>query len=255
VDWGFLDIVWQWIMGLGHVFRVLINELWGYIWVLKGWIEHALSLAGDAIVWVGQHLWRGIKALRKINFKHLWHKLKRAWTRFQKALEWYRKHVQEPIDRMRRQVWAIYRALFKPVIMFLDTFRPIIRVIGLFDRKLAAKLDHRLMALEGKLLWPITAILHRLNAFSSYFTALITTAGKLARPLLLESMRRDALLVWEVLTNPRALLYSPPERVGPPSLPSVEHDFREYLEQATGPYTMHEAEARDALRQGFEEAA
>ena len=104
-------------------------------------------------------------------------------------------------------------------------------------------------------MWPITTALHRLNAISSYFTALITTAGRLSRPLLLESMRRDALLVWEVLTNPRALLYSPPQ---PPLRPTVEaagRDFREYLEQGTGPHAMTEAEDHASLLQGYEEAS
>jgi hypothetical protein len=254
--------MWNWIDWVWSFSQRLVGDLWGWI----EWLWHQIGRLADwaldvfkyVFFWIRKGLtwmWRHIKALRKINFTHLWHKLKHAWTIYQKALEWWRKHVQEPIDRMRRQVWAIYRAFFKPVIMLLDTFRPIIRMIGLFNRKLAAKLDHRLIALEGKILWPITVTLHRLNEISSYFTALITVTGRLSRPLLLESMRRDALLVWEVLTNPRAVLYSPPEPAGPPSVQSVQRDFREYLEHGTGPYAMHEAEAKAALLQGYEEAS
>ena len=231
----------------------LIAWVWANFLAFVGWVGKAFEALGNALVWFGRHLWRGIKALRKISFKHLWHKLKHAWTIYQKALEWWRKHVQEPIDRMRRQVWAIYRAFFKPVIMLLDTFRPIIRMIGVFNRKLAAKLDHRLIALEGKILWPITATLHRLNGISSYFTALITVTGRLSRPLLLESMRRDALLVWEVLTNPRAMLYNPPERRPPTTMAATAQPLREFLRFGTGPLSETFPEDREEFLKGVEE--
>jgi len=245
--WDALMSVEQWVLDQLLAFSQWVIGIFQY---LGGFIDTLFR----GLRWFGEHLWRGIKALRKINFKHLWHKLKHAWTIYQKALEWWRKHVQEPIERMRRQVWAIYRAFFKPVIMLLDTFRPIIRMIGLFNRKLAAKLDHRLIALEGKILWPITVTLHRLNEISSYFTALVTVTGRLSRPLLLESMRRDALLVWEVLTNPRAVLYSPPEPVLRPTIEAAGRDFREYLEHGTGTLTLTEAEDHAAFLQGYEEA-
>jgi len=252
-------------VGIGE----LLSEMWAMIQSMMSWVMDQLIAfsqwvmglfnqvgqwiydLGQGLKWVGEHLWRGIKALRKINFKHLWHKLKHAWTIYQKALEWWRKHVQEPIERMRRQVWAIYRAFFKPVIMLLDTFRPIIRMIGLFNRKLAAKLDHRLIALEGKILWPITATLHRLNEISSYFTALVTVTGRLSRPLLLESMRRDALLVWEVLTNPRQAIQETIANPEPsPTISQTAEEIDVYAKTGAGPL----AEILDKMDQVFHEA-
>jgi hypothetical protein len=252
--WDWAGWAWDFVKSLYGDFLRILSWLWQEMVKFVRYVNYWFGQVFGWLRWVARHLWRGIKALRKINFKHLWHKLKHAWTIYQKALEWWRKHVQEPIDRMRRQVWAIYRAFFKPVIMLLDTFRPIIRMIGLFNRKLAAKLDHRLIALEGKILWPITATLHRLNEISSYFTALITVTGRLSRPLLLESMRRDALLVWEVLTNPRAVLYEKPERGPRPTIEAMSKDFAEYLRFGTGPLSMTEAEDRAAFLQGYEEA-
>jgi hypothetical protein len=128
-------------------------------------------------------------------------------------------------------------------------------VVALFNRKLAAKLDHRLMVLEGKIMWPITTALHRINDISSYVTALITTAGRLARPLLLESMRRDALLVWEVLTNPRRVIYSPPEPIQQATREAVCRDFEEYLRFGTGRLSLKDDAAHAAFLRGYEEAS
>jgi hypothetical protein len=249
------------------------NEIWDAMMSVERWVMDQLNAFGQWVIgnfqlvggfiddlfrgarWLGDHLWRGIKALRHLNFRKIWDKIHAGYERFNKALDWWKRHVQEPMDRMRRQIWGIYDTFFKPIVNFIDSLRTMIRPLALFNRKLAAKLDHRLMALEGKIMWPITTALHRINEISSYFTALITTAGRLARPVLLESIRRDALLVWEVLTNPRGALFEKLERPGTPSIESVQRDFREYLEHGTGPYAMYEAAARDAFRQGFEEAS
>jgi hypothetical protein len=250
-------------------FGEILTEVWAMIQELMSWVMDQLIAFGQWVIgifqqllgfintlfqglkWFGEHLWRGIKALRKVNFKTIWRTLKRAWNYYQKALEWWRKHVQEPIDRMRRQIWQIYRAFFKPVLMLLDSFRPIIRIIGIFNRKLAAKLDHRLVALEGKIMWPITHALHRLNEISSYFTAIITAAGRLARPLLLESIRRDALLVWEVLTNPRAVIYETiPNPEPQPTMSQTAEEVDVYLKTGAGPL----AEILDKMDQVFREA-
>jgi hypothetical protein len=251
----------------------IIREVWIMLQQLMSWVMTQLIAFGQWVIgifqylggfidtlfrglrWFGEHLWRGIKALRHLNFSKIWAKIKAGYNRFLQAFDWWRRHVLGPLERMRRQIWQIYRTFFKPIIMFLDSLRVFVRMVAIFDRKLAARLDHSLMALEGKILWPITALLKRVNEISSYFTALITTAGRLSRSLLLESLRRDALLVWEVLTNPRAVIYSPPKDFARPTIAAAGRDFREYLEQGTGTLTLTEAEDHAAFLQGFEEAS
>jgi len=254
--------MWNWIDWVWSFTQRLVGDLWGWIlWLwnniyrLAVWALDLFKLAFGWLQWFAEHLWRGIKALRHLNFSRIWAALKRGYNRFLHAYDWWRRHVLAPLDRMRRQIWQIYRTFFKPLVMFLDSLRVFTRMIAIFNRKLAARLDHSLMALEGKLLWPITAMLHRLNEISSYFTALITTAGRLARPLLLESMRRDALLVWEVLTNPRAVLYDRPKPISRPTTAAAYRDFEEYLRFGTGPMAMDEAENDAALLRGFEEGS
>jgi hypothetical protein len=253
--WNWLDWVWSFA-------QRLLNDLWGWIeWLwhqvgrLADWALDCFKAVWGGVVWFAQHVWRGITALRHLNFGRIWSALKRGYNRFLQGYDWWRRHVLAPLERMRKQIWQIYRTFFKPLVQFIDALRVFTRMIAIFNRKLAARLDHYLMALEGKILLPITALLHRVNAISSYFTALITEVGHLARPLLLESMRRDALLVWEVLTNPRAVLYSPPEPALRPTVEAAGRDFREYLEHGTGTLAMTEVEDHASLLQGFEEAS
>ena len=250
----YLDIVWDWIASIANTLWHWLEWVWWNFLAFVNWCVGVFVQVGQAIVWVAQKFWDGLKALRHLNFSRIWAALKRGYNRFLHAYDWWRRHVLGPLDQMRRQIWQIYRTFFKPLVMFLDSLRVFTRMIAIFNRKLAAKLDHRLIALEGKILWPITATLHRLNEISSYFTALVTVTGRLSRPLLLESMRRDALLVWEVLTNPRAVLYEKPERGPRPTIEAMSKDFAEYLRFGTGPLSMTEAEDRAAFLQGYEEA-
>lgn len=236
--------LWRWIVWL-----------WDNVLTLWDWALNAFKDVWTGIAWFGQHLWRGITALRHLNFGRIWSALKRGYNRILQGLDWWRRHVLAPLDRLRRQIWQIYRTFFKPIILFIDSLRVFVRMIAIFDRKLAARLDHYLMSLEGKILWPITALLKRVNEISSYFTALITTAGRLARSLLLESLRRDALLVWEVLTNPRGMIYKPAEPMARPTIAAAGQDFREYLQHGTGPLSMTEVEDHASFLQGFEEAS
>lgn len=232
--WSILgDIYYAIQAGVEWVYQQLLAL---YRWVYAALVEVGQTFVAiaNSFVWFGKQLWRGLTALRHLHFGSIWSAIKRAYNRLVRAFDWWRRRILEPLDRLRRQIWQIYRRFFKPLLMFLDSLRVFTRMMAVFNRKLAARLDHYLMGLETKLMYPITALLRRVNEISSYFTALITTAGRLARPLLLESLRRDALLVWEVLTNPRQAIYSPPERVTPRTLPQLSRDFREYAESGTG---------------------
>lgn len=96
-------------------------------------------------------------------------------------------------------------------------------------------------------------MLEQVNEVSSYFTAPIATAGRLGRTLLLEPLRRDPLLVWEVLVNPRAVLYGPAETLPRPTVAAAGQDFREYLHFGTGPPSLTEEAGHTVLLQGFKE--
>ena len=233
-----------------------ISNLWGNVdarfsWVyihldlLGGWILRGLRKLGDALS-------RALKALTHLKPSDIWHALKRAYERLKKAYKWYKKHVQEPIDRIRRSIMDLYNTFFKPIIRVIDTFRVFVRFISIFNRKLAAKLDRALFKLESKIMYPITAMLKRLNELSSYVRAIVTAGGLLDRVMVLETLRRDASLVWEVLTNPKATIYEPIAGPEPQSHKAAVNDLHVWLQTGGGPL-MEEMEAitkavRDDIR-------
>jgi len=208
-----------------------INTTWEVLCQLGDWITAGARVIKNA-------LGRAFGAFAHLNFSSIWRAVKRAYDRFRRALAWYQKHVQAPLDRLRRTIWDLYNRFFRPIIRVIDSFRVFIRMIAIFDRRLAAKLDGALFRLEAKIMYPITALLKRVNELSSYTRAIITSLGLLDRVLLLESLRRDALLVWEVLTNPRGRIYGPIVHPEPRTQSRRVNDSREFLAAQTGYYRL-----------------
>jgi hypothetical protein len=199
-----------------------VNRLGSALQALGAWIVAGARLIKNALAGF-------FRALAHLNFRAIWNALKRAYKRLKDARAWWRDHVQAPLDRIRAQIHQLYRTFFRPIINIIESMRGAVRILSIFNRRLAARLDQRLAWLESKVMWPITTMLHRLNAISSYVRALFTASGLLDRIVVIESIRRDALLVWEVLTNPRAVIYAP-EKPGPPR--STRPVLREHIDDA-----------------------
>ena len=234
-----------------QVWEEVIN-LWGYIFQAFDWVYQHLQLLLDWIVRglkaLGSALWRALQALGHLNFRAIWNALKRAYERFQRALRWYQKHVQEPLDRIRRTIMDLYNRFWRPILRMLDSFRVFIRLLSIFNRQLAAKLDGALFSLEAKLMYPITAVLQRVNELSSYVRAIITASGLLDRVLTLETLRRDASLVWEVLTNPRARIYEPIVKPQPYTYDQLKVDVGVFASTGAGPIADYIDQARVNIR-------
>ena len=233
--WDWVNYIWGWVGDW-------IGNVWAWItWLydnLKAFAQWAYGALSNAFRWLGtgfRWVLRHLAALRHLNFSSIWAALKRAYNRLLAALAWLRKRIVDPLEAMRRQILQIYRRFFQPIIRFLDSLRVFVRFIALFNRKLAAKLDARLWSLEAKILSPITTALRRLNSISSHLGALVTALGYLDRVTLLESLRRDASLVWEVLTNPRGRIFDKPDPVHLVDVHQVQADFRQFLDSDTGP--------------------
>ena len=228
----------QWV--LIDFWRAFV-AVWNWVVEVGGWILGAIRTVGRAIS-------RTLNALLHVKPSDIWHALKRLKKRYDDFRDWYKRNVTDPIDRMKRQIMDIYDTFFKPIIRFLDSLRVFIRIIGIFNRKLAAKLDARLFALEAKILWPITYSLRRLNSISSYMRAAFTALGMLDRTLLLESLRRDALLVWEVLTNPRGRIFDRPKPPASRTVADMKIDFHVFVETGGGVYGDYAEHGREVFR-------
>jgi hypothetical protein len=105
--------------------------------------------------------------------------MKKAWDYYRRFGKWYQDHILAPMQRMRAQILKIYRDIFKPVIQVLDSVRVATRIIAVFNRKLAGRIDSALFRLEAKILYPITETLRRLNGLNSILYAVITRTGRL----------------------------------------------------------------------------
>ena len=247
--WDWLGFAWNWMQGLFSV-------IWEwFVWLYQNvarFVDWTISVFTNAFGWIAtgfRWVFRHLKAILHLKPSDIWHALKEAYKRLKDLKDWYQRTVQEPIDRMRRNIMGIYNTFFKPIIRFLDSLRVFTRFIALFNRKLAAKLDARLWSLESKILWPITTALRRLNSISSQIRAYFTALGFLDRVLLLESMRRDALLVWEVLTNPRARLFEPTKALGSYTYADLHSDVQLYRDTRGGPIADYIEEAHRSVRE------
>jgi len=246
IQWtiDFVEDIWLWVQNAIAYLAAVIQYVWDTLVAVGQWVLDHVSVLIDGLRKAARAVGRGFNAVLHLNFRKIWDAVKRGYDRLRRALDWYMKHVQGPIDRLRRQVMEIYNRFFKPILRVLDTFRVMVRMVAVFNRKLAAKLDSRLFALESKLMWPITATLKRLNELSSHLRAIITAMGYLDRVLVLETLRRDALLVWEVLTNPRGRIFDRGKPAPAGTVRQVGQDARDYLLHGVGPYAELEPEWR-----------
>jgi len=247
----FYNWLWVVVQKLALYMQYFVYWAWNAInWLWTALYQVAVFL-WNGLVTFAKLLWRGLTALRHLRLADLWRAIKRGVERIRRALDWYYKRVIEPIDRLRRQIWRVYDRFFKPLLRMLDTFRVSLRILAIFNRKLAARLDSRLFSLEAKLMWPITATLRRVNELASHFRMITTARGYLDRTLLLESLRRDASLVLEVLTNPRARIFAPTAPAPRRTIPEIAADFQEYIRDGTGHFAAFEGRVREAYRKGL----
>lgn len=236
-----IAILWSEMAWVLSYFGQVLVTLWNWAVAIGGWILGAIRTVAGGI-------WRALQALAHLNFSQIWGALKRAYNRVMRTITWLRRRLIEPLDRYRRLILELYRRFWQPIIRFLDSLRVFIRIIGIFDRRLAAQLDAALFRLEAKILWPITAALRRINALSSQISAYFTVLGYLDRTLLLESLRRDALLVWEVLTNPRGRIFAKPTPPATRTVADMKSDFHVFVETGGGVYGDYAQHGREVFR-------
>lgn len=235
-------------MGLGDIF----SALWGYLRQFGSWVQvellALLRWSGGLLaalkpffsgIWskissVARTLWNHLRAIRSLNLSGIWNTFKKLYERFQRWLAWYQRHIMGPLDRIRAQLDQLYQRFFAPIIRFLDALRGPLRILAIFNRKLAAKLDGYLFRLEERVMAPLLAIYKRVNQLSSYFRAIITTLGYFDRSTLVESIRRDASLIWEVLTNPRSVIYNSIAQKPPLDVHAIKTATQDYLASQTG---------------------
>jgi hypothetical protein len=229
---GILD----WLGGLGSWLTGAWQWIKQEISAVADWAHRAFVSLGDWIKRWPLDLLKAVKWLTHLRLSDVWAWLKRMHKHLTDFEAWYKKYVSGPIDAQRRKILALYDQFFRPIVGTIDTFRKLTRIVAIFDKKLAAKIDQRLMALEGWFLAPITDALKRLNQLSSWARAITTELGYFDRTTELESLRRDCKQVWQVLTNPRGIFPTQPIpfTASDPKAPVI--NLLDYLQSKSGPY-------------------
>lgn len=228
--------------GLVGFFRTFGGWALNQLRNIRGWaggliakLASHLGIVRDAFVRAWAHLSLIWKTIAHLHLSTIWATLKKLYDRYNRWMIWWQQHIQAPLDKIRAQLDQIYSRIFAPIIRFLDALRAPLRILALFNRKLAARLDGAIFGLEQKVLGPLLALYQRLNLITSYFRAIITTLGLLDRVLLIESLRRDASIVWAVLTNPGNVLYPKRTPAARPTIRDADADFKVYVATGDGP--------------------
>ena len=174
--------------------------------------------------------------LKAIAHWKIWAELHQWYERFKKWRDWYRDHVLQPMKQMQQLQRKLYDQFFRPILSLVDHIRRLTQVVGLFNHKLANKLNLYFLRVEGFLLAPFNAMTRRVNALAGAIQGFITFLGYFDRPTLLNSLWRDAALVKETLHNPfgqhPAAATLPPDK----TVDQVAQPAKDYLSTGGGEY-------------------
>src|SRR5579875_47645 len=174
--------------------------------------------------------------LKAITHWRIWAELKNWYERFKKWRDWYNQHVIQPLAQMQKLQRQLFDQLFSPFLSLIDHLRQLTGIIGIFNHKLANRLNYMFLRVESYLLVPMNAITSRTNALGFAIQSILTPLGYLDRGTLLNSIWRDAALVREILHNP---FEQHPPAATLPTGPTVNDKVawaQQYLNSDTGPY-------------------
>jgi hypothetical protein len=174
--------------------------------------------------------------LKAIAHWKIWVELKSWYERFKKWRDWYRDHVLKPMRQMQQLQRQIYNQFFKPILILVDHIRQLTSIIGIFNKKLADKLNFYFLRVESFLLAPFNKLTSRVNGIGRALTAIVTALGYLDRGTLLNSIWRDAALVKGILHNPFDQHPSPSSIPATPTIEDQVTAAHQYLANGSGPY-------------------
>jgi hypothetical protein len=171
-----------------------------------------------------------------LKWSDIWAWLKKAYAHLKTWEGYYKKYILQPMEKERQAIYNLYNTYFRPIVRVIDDLRKLTGIVALFNRKLAAKIDQRLMALEGWILTPITDLLKRVNQLSSWGRAITTELGYFDRATMIESMRRDVCDIWSVLTNPQQMNLAQAGTAAQPGTATTVSNLQQYLNDGSGPF-------------------
>lgn len=173
-----------------------------------------------------------LNPLHWLRWSALWGEFQKWYATFKKWRDWYRDHIQKQIDAFRKLQRQIYTTFFLPIIRVVDTIRRLSQIVGIFNQKLAAKLNSIFFRIEGKILAPFNALVQRMNIFGSIARAILTPLGYFDRATLLNSLWRDAKYLRVLVHNPIGQILPTPPPLAAPLIADRVQTVKDYLSGA-----------------------
>jgi hypothetical protein len=177
-----------------------------------------------------------LSPLKSIAHWKIWAEMKSWYDRFKKWRDWYKQHVMGPMKQMQAMQRQLYNTFFKPLLLLVDHIRQLTSIVGIFNRKLANKLNYQFLKIESYILMPMNTMTSRVNALGRTFSGFLTILGYFDRATLLNSIWRDAGLVKSILSNPLDQHPGSYTLSASTSITDMQTNTRQYLNSDTGPY-------------------
>lgn len=179
-------------------------------------------------------IWSIIKKIVHLKWSDLWKALQDIVQRLRNWYRWYQQNVQKNIQAARQRFRILYDHFILPVIKVIDTIRRITQLVGLFNKRLAAKLNLVFLRIEAKLLLPLNLYNQRLNVLSGMFSGFLTQLGYLDRATLDNSIWRDVRQLREIFRNPLAGTIAPAALPTSPTFQDQQSALTDYLSSGGG---------------------
>lgn len=147
-------------------------------------------------------LWNILKRIVRLKWSDIWVGLQDLIQRLKSWYRWYQQNVQKPMQAARQQFRRLYDRFVLPFVKMVDLIRRITGLVGLFNKRLAAKLNLVFLNIETKMLLPLNLYTQRLNQLLGVFNGFLTPLGYFDRATLDNSIWRDVRQIKEIFRNP-----------------------------------------------------
>lgn len=181
-----------------------------------------------------QTIWGIIKKIVHLKWSDIWKALQTLVQHLRNWYRWYQQNVQKQIQQARQNFRRLYDHFILPVIKVIDVIRRITQIVGLFNKRLAAKLNLVFLRIEAKLLLPLNLYLNRLNLISGMFNGFLTQLGYFDQATLDNSIWRDVRQLREIFRNPLAGVIPSATLPTSPAFQDQQSMLSDYLQNGGG---------------------
>lgn len=180
-------------------------------------------------------IWSAIKYIVHLKWSDIWRGLQDLVHKLRSWYAWYVANVQKPMQAAQQKMRALLDHFILPIVKVVDDIRRLLLIVGLFNQRIAAKLNLVFLNIEAKLLAPLNLYANRINLLSGMFPGFLTQLGYFDRSTLDNSIWRDVRQLREIFRNPLAGTIAQTNTPTTPAFSDSQSALAEYLESGGGP--------------------